>query len=72
MRILIADDHELFLQGLEFIIRKNYPEAEIILANSYTDIFKIIVEQKNFDLILTDLAMPGATWYEALQKIHTE
>lgn len=72
MKILIADDHELFLQGLEFIIKKNYPEAEIILASNYTDIFNIISKQKDFDLILTDLAMPGAIWHEALKKIHQE
>lgn len=72
MKILIADDHELFLQGLEFIIKKNYPKAEIILASNYTDIFNIISKQKDFDLILTDLAMPGAIWHEALKKIHQE
>ncbi len=25
MRILVADDHELFLKGLEFILRDNFP-----------------------------------------------
>lgn len=72
MKFLIADDHELFLQGLEFILHKNYPEAEIVLANSYTAVFNIIETQKDFDLIITDLAMPGAIWHEALKKIHTE
>ena len=70
MKILIADDHELFLQGLEFVLRKQYPDAEIILAGSYSDIFEIIAKQKDFDLILTDLAMPGAKWLDALTKIH--
>lgn len=72
MKFLIADDHELFLQGLEFILHKNYPETEIVLANSYTAVFNIIETQKDFDLIITDLAMPGAIWHEALKKIHTE
>lgn len=70
MKILIADDHELFLQGLEFILRKEYPEAEISLAESYTGIFDILQKTQDFDLILTDLAMPGANWREALAKIH--
>ena len=72
MKILIADDHELFLQGLEFILQKQYPEAEIVSASSYTDIFTILQKQKDFDLILTDLAMPGAKWLDALKKIHSE
>ncbi len=72
MKILIADDHELFLQGLEFILQKQYPEAQIVLASNYNDIFQILKEQKDFDLILTDLAMPGANWLDALKKIHTD
>ena len=70
MKFLIADDHELFLQGLEFVLHKEYAKAEIVLANSYSAIFDVLKKQKDFDLILTDLAMPGANWFEALVKIH--
>lgn len=70
MKILIADDHELFLKGLEFILQDFDSAVELIKAKSYTDIFKIIAQDQNFDLVLTDLAMPGAQWLEALQKIH--
>jgi len=70
MKFLIADDHELFLQGLEFILHKEYPQTEIVLAKNYTGIFDILKTQKNFDLILTDLAMPGADWLDAIAKIH--
>lgn len=70
MKFLIADDHELFLQGLEFILHKEYPQTEIMLAKNYTDIFAILDSQKDFDLILTDLAMPGADWLDAIEKIH--
>ena len=70
MKFLIADDHELFLQGLEFVLRKEYPQVEISLAKSYTDIFDILEKDKDFNLILTDLAMPGGDWLEAIGKIH--
>lgn len=70
MKFLIADDHELFLQGLEFILHKEYPQTEIVLAKNYSDIFAILDTQKDFDLILTDLAMPGADWLDAIEKIH--
>lgn len=71
MKFLIADDHELFLQGLEFILHKQYPDAEIVLTNSYTGIFEIVAKQKDFDLIITDLAMPGANWLDAISYIHS-
>lgn len=72
MKILIADDHELFLKGLEMILEDYNSEAEIISAKSYTDIFSIIKKTKEFDLILTDLAMPGAHWLEAIKQMHQE
>ena len=71
MKILIADDHELFLKGLEFILKENLSNPQLVTAQSYTDIFAILEQQQDFDLIITDLAMPGAAWLPALNKIHT-
>ncbi len=70
MKILIADDHELFLRGLEMILADYDKTAEIVTAKNYTDIFSIMSKSINFDLILTDLAMPGAHWLEAIEKMH--
>ena len=70
MKILIADDHELFLKGLEMILRDYNPELELVCAKNYTEIFSIIAAEKDFNLILTDLAMPGSKWLDAVQRIH--
>lgn len=70
MKILIADDHELFLKGLELIISDLTPDIQLVKANNYKEILDIVAEQSDFDLILTDLAMPGANWLDALQQIH--
>ena len=60
MKILIADDHELFLKGLEFILNENFQHPEITTAQSYTDIFSILEQKQDFDLIITDCpALPG-------------
>lgn len=70
MRILVADDHELFLKGLEFILSDFNKDMELVFAKSYTDIFKILETDCDFNLVLTDLAMPGANWEEAIIRIH--
>ena len=70
MRILVADDHELFLKGLELVLRDLEPGVELVFAKNYTEIFSILDHDKNFNLILTDLAMPGANWLEAVKKMH--
>lgn len=70
MKFLVADDHELYLQGLEFVLKKEYPDAKLSLAGDYAEILRLIEKDKNFDLLITDLAMPGGNWLESLQKIH--
>ena len=70
MRVLIADDHELFLKGLEFILSDFDDDMSFISARSYTDIRKILEKDKKFDLVLTDLAMPGGNWLEEIDYIH--
>lgn len=70
MKILIADDHELFLNGMEFILETEFKNVQVSLAKNYTEIFEQLGKQQNFDLIITDLAMPGANWLEALTHIH--
>ena len=69
MKVLVADDHELFLKGLELILSNHY-NFELVTAASYSEIFDIITKEKDFSLVLTDLAMPGAYWYDALKQIH--
>ena len=56
MRILVADDHELFLKGLEFILSDLDKDLALVFAKSYTDIFKILEKDTNFNLVLTDLS----------------
>jgi len=70
MRVLVADDHDLFLKGLEFILHDNYPDIELIFAHDYTEMFALLKQDRNFSLIMTDLAMPGGKWQEALHHIH--
>lgn len=72
MKILIADDHELFLNGLEFILGSEFKDSEIVTAKNYTEIFEKLKVHNNIDLIITDLAMPGANWLEALGKMHNQ
>ena len=69
-KVLIADDHELFLKGIEFILNEMDEKPEIVSATSYAELFEKIETDKGFELILTDLAMPGAPWLDAILKIH--
>ena len=70
MKILVADDHELFLKGLEIILMDFNPSATLVKAKNYIELLDAVKKEKDFDLILTDLAMPGGIWLDALKEIH--
>ena len=57
MKLLIADDHQLFLDGLSLLIQTLLPEAKLQRAHSYSDIESKGDEE--FDAIIIDLNMPG-------------
>jgi len=69
MNILIADDHELFLEGLKLILKSHFQEADIVAVKNYIELFEAL-EKKHFDLVMTDLAMPGANPMDALNQMH--
>lgn len=69
MKILIADDHNLFLKGLEFVLQTNFPHASITNVCDYNGLFAELEKAKDFSLIITDLAMPGASSLSGIEKI---
>jgi len=68
LRILIADDHEIVRTGLKQILREEYPFAEIEDAEDGNALVDKAV-QKNWDIIISDLTMPGMTGIDALKVI---
>jgi DNA-binding NarL/FixJ family response regulator len=68
LRILIADDHEIVRRGLKQIIQEEYTNAHIEEA---TDTDSLVTKALNgsWDVIVTDLAMPGGGGLEGLQRI---
>jgi len=69
MKILIADDHALFRDGLSLHLERLEPQAVIFQAGSFSQVMKIINDEKKLDLIIIDLDMPDMNWETALQEI---
>ena len=68
MRILIADDHAILRKGLKETLREEYPSAIIEEAMDAESLFKLAIDGE-WDLIITDLSMPGRSGLEALRDI---
>lgn len=68
MRILIADDHHLFRDGLQLLIESQYPDALFITTNTLTDAISAIENEEPFELIILDLHMPGMDGIDSIQR----
>ncbi len=67
-RILLADDHSFIRLGLIQILKDEYPDAVIKEVNDGTDLIKEVMKH-NWDLVISDLDMPGISGLEALEQI---
>ena len=67
-RILLADDHDIVRQGLERILRAEYPNA-VIHAVANGEHLLEEVRDADWDLVISDLSMPAIGGLEALAQI---
>ena len=67
-RIILADDHSFVLLGIIQILKDEYPYAEIMQVGDAESLIKE-VSRNQWDLVITDLDMPGRSGLEALEQI---
>jgi len=72
-RILIVDDHPLFVEALQRAIVSAFPDTETRDAVSIEAAKKVLDSKAPFDVVLLDLALPGTRGFEGLlelRKLH--
>lgn len=69
MRIVIADDHELFRQGLRFALADGFEDADILEADALDPALEHLSGDDETDLLLVDLDMPGMEGAGSLRTI---
>ncbi len=68
LRILIADDHSVVRKGLRQILLDEFPTAEIDEVSDAEGLIKKVMAGK-WDVVVSDLSMPGRSGLDALQQI---
>ncbi len=68
MHVLLIDDHEMFRQGMRFLLSDLNEELEFTDAGTCAEALSIMGELK-IDLALLDLNMPGSRGLNALRQI---
>jgi DNA-binding NarL/FixJ family response regulator len=59
IRVLIADDHAIFRQGLRLVLKGLDPSPDIVEAGDFAEAQAVAAAQPAPDLMLVDLRMPG-------------
>lgn len=68
LKILIADDHELVRSGIKQILLEEFSSLEIKEVIDTGSLIKAAT-QENWNLIISDISMPGGGGIDALPKI---
>src|SRR5574344_690754 len=69
MKVLIADDHALFRDGLSMRLEQIEPKSVIFQASNFTQALKILDDEKKLDLVILDLDMPDMRWEEGMDEL---
>ncbi len=71
MKILLADDHALFRDGMRYVLRKLDEQAEILDVGNFPDALSAARDNPDIDLALLDLNMPGSEGAPSVKLFHT-
>lgn len=70
--LLIADDHPLFREALRGFIRQHYPHTQIFEAERASDLYPLVEEHSEADLLLLDLNMPDTVGFNTLIYLRSQ
>jgi len=68
IRLLIADDHTIVRKGLRQILAEEFTDSQIEEVSDADALIKKVIKEK-WDIVISDLAMPGKSGLEALLHI---
>lgn len=71
MRIIIADDHAVVRKGLRQMLQEEFPSAEIAETADSDDLLKLVIKE-NWDVVISDISMPGRGGLEVLLQIRQQ
>lgn len=58
-RVLIADDHPMVRDGLRTVLAVTFDRSELFEAADLDEAVRVIERERDFDLVLLDVNMPG-------------
>jgi DNA-binding NarL/FixJ family response regulator len=72
MKILLADDHPLFREGVKHVLMQLDEQVSIVDAHDYPSLFAEAAAHPELDLVLADLYMPGMGGHEGIAEFRNQ
>jgi DNA-binding NarL/FixJ family response regulator len=72
MKILLADDHPLFREGVKHVLMQLGERVGIVDAHDYPSLFAQAAAHPDLDLVLADLYMPGMGGHEGIAEFRNQ
>lgn len=69
MKLLTCDDHALFRAGLRTAVHELDPDGEMAEVGTASELFRMLEERSDFDLLLLDLGLPDVAGLELLERV---
>ena len=69
MKVLLIDDHPLFIEGIKGILQRLENDMVIHTSGSCEEALVLTENDDDLDLVLLDLNLPGMSGLEGIQKI---
>lgn len=70
-RALLADDHSLYREGLALLLKEYFSYSEILGAATLAEAAAALDQNRNIELALFDLAMPGMEGAKSLAPLRS-
>lgn len=69
MKLLVADDHTLFREGLRYLLAQLDTDVTVLEAGDHDKAAELLSQHPDMDLALVDLHMPGRNGPNALEAL---
>ena len=73
MKVLIADDHRLIIEGVKLKLAELDPGIEAVVAMNLDELDRAVAAHADdLDLVLVDITMPGTQGHQHVAKLRAQ
>jgi DNA-binding NarL/FixJ family response regulator len=70
-KVLIAEDHELYRDGLKLLFNELNKDVKVYVAGDYPETLAILTRQPDITLVMLDIRLPGTKDLDGLKEIRS-